>query len=317
VLVGFIMSSLSNVPSDRLQDIREAAAQIAALKDRLVELENFVASALQNAEQPTGLPGDNIIAFPASLTTSSIDSAEQCGAQSTTCEVVPLPRALRTLLLNPPLRPAQRTDDLTLIKGIDSDQAALLANEGFTRYADIADLTSEAVKDLSAQFALEDSINRQNWIEQAAILAKGKRTAFAATIIETRRKDADNVTTAETADTPDEPPPPRSIIIATEPLAVTDHAGEGFLPKAKTTGAKRHRTIAHRTPRPQRDWGPWKAMMASLACTAVIAVSGGVVQAPSPALPSTAKTSAVSDMAQGLGAQGLARLYRTLIPMPL
>lgn len=71
------------------------------------------------------------------------------------------------------------TDDLCRIRGLDGETAAKLAALGITRFATIATWTAADVRFLKASLGLGRRIARQGWIEQAAILATGRETAFA------------------------------------------------------------------------------------------------------------------------------------------
>ena len=71
-------------------------------------------------------------------------------------------------------------DDLERIYMVDGPTAALLNERGITKYAQIAEWTSKDVAEI--ENALNGSrrrVSRENWIEQARILASGGKTAFA------------------------------------------------------------------------------------------------------------------------------------------
>ena len=73
-------------------------------------------------------------------------------------------------------------DDLTRIRAIDRALEAKLHAAGVTRYSEIAVWTSEQVKAISGALGFEGRIERENWIEQAHILARGGVTQYATTI---------------------------------------------------------------------------------------------------------------------------------------
>ena len=73
-------------------------------------------------------------------------------------------------------------DDLTRIRAIDRALAAKLHAAGVTRYGEIAAWTSEDVKAISETLGFEGRIERENWIEQAHILARGGVTQYATAI---------------------------------------------------------------------------------------------------------------------------------------
>jgi predicted flap endonuclease-1-like 5' DNA nuclease len=74
------------------------------------------------------------------------------------------------------------SDDLTRIRAIDGVLEAKLHAAGITRYGEIAAWTSDQVKAISATLGFDGRIERENWIEQAHILARGGITHYATTI---------------------------------------------------------------------------------------------------------------------------------------
>jgi predicted flap endonuclease-1-like 5' DNA nuclease len=76
-------------------------------------------------------------------------------------------------------------DDFTRIRAIDRALEAQLHAAGVTRYGDIATWTSDQVKAISEKLGFEGRIERENWIEQAHILARGGVTQYATTIART------------------------------------------------------------------------------------------------------------------------------------
>ena len=73
-------------------------------------------------------------------------------------------------------------DDLTRIRAIDRALEAKLHAAGVTRYGEIAVWTSEQVKAISEKLGFDGRIERENWIEQAHILARGGVTQYATSI---------------------------------------------------------------------------------------------------------------------------------------
>lgn len=67
--------------------------------------------------------------------------------------------------------PATARDDLTRVRGIDRVLARKIEGLGVGRFADIARWTHADVTRISAALGLGRAISRQNWIEQAALLA--------------------------------------------------------------------------------------------------------------------------------------------------
>ncbi|MGE0856693.1 MAG: hypothetical protein AB7L18_11455, partial [Hyphomicrobiaceae bacterium] len=70
-------------------------------------------------------------------------------------------------------------DDLTLIRGIDAETAAELADLGALRYADITRWTSMEVDIIDTALGTKGRVARENWIEQAAMLERGVYTDYA------------------------------------------------------------------------------------------------------------------------------------------
>ncbi len=71
-------------------------------------------------------------------------------------------------------------DDLTRIRSIDRQLARRLIELGVTRYDEIASWSAQDVRSISAALGLERRISRQNWIEQAALLAQKAQNVSAA-----------------------------------------------------------------------------------------------------------------------------------------
>ena len=70
-------------------------------------------------------------------------------------------------------------DDLQRIAGINTEVERLLNVQGVTRYSQLAYWTPSDVSRFDRLLGFEGRIARENWIEQAQILAKGGETAYA------------------------------------------------------------------------------------------------------------------------------------------
>lgn len=70
-------------------------------------------------------------------------------------------------------------DSLSLIRGIDQPTARLLAEKGVTRFDTIAAWRRKDILAIAGGGLTLDRIARENWIEQAAILATGQLTDYA------------------------------------------------------------------------------------------------------------------------------------------
>lgn len=92
----------------------------------------------------------------------------------------PLPQTQqKARVLNIEIRRWAR-DDLEAIKGLDRAALDLLSICDVTRFAQVAAFNADDVAKFNAVLGDPGRITRQNWIEQAAILAAGGTTAFAA-----------------------------------------------------------------------------------------------------------------------------------------
>lgn len=77
--------------------------------------------------------------------------------------------------------PSDEGDDLTRIKGLGPKISTALRALGVTRYAEIAAWTDEDVARIDAQLgAFAGRATRDNWIEQAKLLAGGDTAAYEA-----------------------------------------------------------------------------------------------------------------------------------------
>lgn len=116
------------------------------------------------------------------------------------------------------------TDDLTLIRGVDAALAQELAAHGITRFATIAAWTTADIASI-ATTASPQRIAKENWIEQAALLAAGTMTTFATAALEA--KTADEVAPLEVSET-----------------ASTDEADALVEPAANVISLEMHKRLA-------------------------------------------------------------------------
>ncbi|MBL8565031.1 MAG: hypothetical protein JNM89_04875 [Hyphomicrobiaceae bacterium] len=75
--------------------------------------------------------------------------------------------------------PPPSADDLEMIAGIDTATASVLAGLGITRFSEIASWGPGDVQRVATALGGDHHIGRVNWIEQAAVLARGLETAYA------------------------------------------------------------------------------------------------------------------------------------------
>ena len=90
------------------------------------------------------------------------------------------PQAAEAARATAPARPAtgDGRDDLQRIRGINMEMEALLNRQGVTRYAQITSWSNIDIGRLDSLLGQDGRIARENWIEQAQILAKGGDTGF-------------------------------------------------------------------------------------------------------------------------------------------
>lgn len=81
----------------------------------------------------------------------------------------------------PPPAPAGPPDQLTRMKGVGPKVAALLSDNGITRFDQIAALSDAEAASLDAKLgAFKGRIARDQWIEQARLLAAGDTAGYEA-----------------------------------------------------------------------------------------------------------------------------------------
>ena len=72
-------------------------------------------------------------------------------------------------------------DDLTRIKGLGPKIAAILSEQGITRFAQIADWDDAEIERIDAKLGkFQGRIRRDSWVEQAKLLSQGDESGFAA-----------------------------------------------------------------------------------------------------------------------------------------
>ena len=92
---------------------------------------------------------------------------------------LPAPIAVPPVPITVPSGQPASAQDLQRIRGIDADLAARLNTLGIRSYAEIAAWMQPDVRRVGEALGLGDRINRENWIEQAQVLAKGGVTHYA------------------------------------------------------------------------------------------------------------------------------------------
>ena len=83
--------------------------------------------------------------------------------------------------VSPPAPVPVDGDDLTRIKGLGPKLAALLSELGVTRYAQIAAWSAADIENIDAKLGrFSGRIQRDQWVEQAKLLAAGDENSFVA-----------------------------------------------------------------------------------------------------------------------------------------
>ena len=92
-------------------------------------------------------------------------------------KAVPAPKAK---ISKPKPKPAPAVkDDLKRIKGIGPQNEARLNTVGVMQFAQIAGWSAKEQRDMGERLAFPGRIEREEWVKQAKVLAKGGTTAFA------------------------------------------------------------------------------------------------------------------------------------------
>jgi hypothetical protein len=143
-------------------------------------------------------------------------------------------------------------NNLCWIKGIDADCAAVLAEHGVRSYAAVARFQAEEVHKFNILLGASDRVQRENWIEQAAILARGRLTKFAATYADHQDQPID---TAEASDDLD----------GALDTTCTDGPGQGREPTSQAISvAGQQRCGSDNPPVTSNRWSVWRSIAACL-----------------------------------------------------
>lgn len=189
---------LSIVPADQLRQKLEAELagnHYLNARRKLDEALELLGAWGQEKAQPSAEPA----AQAAIADAPSADAAPQGAEPSIPVGVFPM------AISAPGLPP----DDLTLIRDLPSACVSVVTAAGFGRYQALAGIDARGVAMLERLLGQPGIVARGNWIEQAAILADGRETRYAARLIAKR-------TGAEWPPAPAEPDlmPPVEIAIA-------------------------------------------------------------------------------------------------------
>ncbi|MBL1405199.1 MAG: hypothetical protein COC00_004375 [Rhizobiales bacterium] len=92
--------------------------------------------------------------------------------------LIPTPAPVPKPKLTPKLTPKADPDDLKQIKGIGRQNEARLNAIDITQFAQIAVWSKKEQADMGERLAFPGRIEREEWVKQAAVLAKGGQTQF-------------------------------------------------------------------------------------------------------------------------------------------
>jgi predicted flap endonuclease-1-like 5' DNA nuclease len=146
--------------------------------------------------------------------------------------------------------PPPPEDNLLRIFGITEEFAVLLVGLGIHRYSQVAQWSAAEVKRIEERLGINGRIARENWIEQAQILARGGDTAFS--------RDFDR---RAGVPTPSEPAPP----------AGRAPSPAGARPAAELSSLRSLRAEAYMNPEP----GPQAAQRAAAQDKVIVGARGG------------------------------------------
>jgi predicted flap endonuclease-1-like 5' DNA nuclease len=171
-------------PADAVAPVAVAPVAVAAAPSAPVASSAALdaASAVQAAQAAVSAATAPIAATAAAAAAAAAASAS---AANTEAPVAAAPEAAPPIPAPAPAsasgdRPiGMARDSLQRIAGINAEVERLLNVQGVTRYLQIANWSQSDVARFDRLLGFEGRIARENWIEQAQILAKGGETAYA------------------------------------------------------------------------------------------------------------------------------------------
>ncbi len=158
----YLANRKTTVVSSDKRDVLDEGAARAKRNEALI---NAPAAATQASVAPT--PAPEPVAAPAAAPVSAPPPH-------------PAPAPMPAPEPEPAPAPTVVADDLTTIKGLGPKLATLLNEQGITSFAQIAewnDADVARIDDMLGRF--KGRITRDNWVEQAKLLAAGDETGFA------------------------------------------------------------------------------------------------------------------------------------------
>jgi predicted flap endonuclease-1-like 5' DNA nuclease len=155
-------------------------------------LDEGAAPARRNQALIDAPPAADLVPPPVSTAMAGIGEivavAAQDAVEEATARAAPLTPPAPPPVVTPPIAPpavappaAITADDLTRIKGLGPKLVVLLQGLGVTGYGQIADWDEAEIDRIDAQLgAFAGRIRRDNWVEQARLLAAGDVAAYEA-----------------------------------------------------------------------------------------------------------------------------------------
>lgn len=165
---------VSDAPSP-LEGVDPSASRPARLADA-IKVQEAKAAEARAAAQPAPAPKEAEVEIVSAPPVTTTDDVETEAGEGTRTDLAHL-RSVRSEALR--LSEVGKTiDDLKRIRGVGVLIEKKLAAAGITSYEQIANWTADDVERVSAALDFKGRIERENWIEQARILASGGQTEF-------------------------------------------------------------------------------------------------------------------------------------------
>ena len=277
-------------PAPQQQSVPQAAASAAAAAAAAVAAAKAAAAAVTTAAPVKASPPPP----PAPMPPARSETAAPAAVQS--APLKPAPVATAAVPVAPPpaaTKPAATGlvgDDFQRIRAIDEDTERRLKNGGVTRFEEMARWTPSEVTTINEALDLNGRIDREQWVEQAQILAKGGETYYS-------RNRSQNPRSADATQTPTPPPRPATPSApASPPLSASASVGQSApqmstsssATQAAAAAAAAAATIRSNQPAPHATPPPAAAKVAS---------EPTAKSAPAPAASANPPQRSVSEMA--------------------
>lgn len=277
-------------PAPQQQSVPQAAASAAAAAAAAVAAAKAAAAAVTTAAPVKASPPPP----PAPMPPARSETAAPAAVQS--APLKPAPVATAAVPVAPPpaaTKPAATGlvgDDFQRIRAIDEDTERRLKNGGVTRFEEMARWTPSEVTTINEALDLNGRIDREQWVEQAQILAKGGETYYS-------RNRSQNPRSADATQTQTPPPRPATPSApASPPSSASASVGQSApqmstsssATQAAAAAAAAAATIRSNQPAPHATPPPAAAKVAS---------EPTAKSAPAPAASANPPQRSVSEMA--------------------